>query len=180
MKILLVGAHGTGKTTLAKEIQKLYPHYDVIDGIHREAKRDGFQINQTWSWASQIETVRRYLQIVNKINDKGCFISLDSIIRQTAYAICNCLPKEVIGLMKELCYIEREHFAQAVFYIPIEFSLEKDGVRDMRLQFQKDVDMELKKLLDEIYSFNKHNTYYIITGPVQQRVKKICELSKMI
>lgn len=180
MKILLVGAHGTGKTTLAKEIQKIYPYCSIIDGIHRKAKQDGFEINKTGDIISQIETVRRYLQIVNKINDKGCFISLDSIIRQTAYAICNCLPKEVIGLMKELCYIEREHFAGVAFYIPIEFPLEKDGVRNTELRFQKDVDIELKKLLNEIYSFEGNNLYFIITGDVQQRVRKVCELSKMI
>jgi len=177
MKILLVGAHGTGKTTLAKEIQKLFPYCEIIDGIHREAKQEGFQINKTSDIVSQIETVQRYLQ---KVCGKPSFISVDSIIRQTAYAISNKLPEPVINLMKRLCQIERDQFAGAVFYIPIEFSLEKDSVRDEDFQFQKDVDREIKKLLNEIYSFNNHHMYYIITGEIQRRVEKVCELSKMI
>lgn len=170
MKILLVGAHGTGKTTLAKEIQKLFPYCEIIDGIHREAKQGGFQINKTSDIVSQIETVQRYLQ---KICGKPSFISVDNIIRQTAYAICNKLPEPVIDLMKRLCWIEREQFADIVFYIPIEFSLEKDLVRDENLQFQKDVDIEIKKLVDQFYPYWLKTFYWKITGSVEERLGKI-------
>ena len=163
MKILLVGAHGTGKTILAKEIVKRYKDLWLIDNIHREAKRDGFKINKTNDIVSQIETVRRYLE---KVGARDTFISVDSIIRQTAYAICNNLPEPVIGLMKELCYVEREYFANMIVYFPIEFLLEKDGVRDEDIEFQKKVDTEILNLLN-IYYWNMYN---IITGTVSQRV----------
>lgn len=173
MKILLVGAHGTGKTTLAKEIQKLFPNYAIIDGIHRKAKQDGFKINETDDVISQIETVRRYLQ---RVGTEDNFISVDNIIRQTAYTISNNLPEPVIGLMKELCYIERANFTNAVFYIPIEFSLEKDSVRSDDIEFQKRVDVEIRNLLNIYYA----GFYYKLTGTVDRRVNKVCELSKMI
>lgn len=163
MKILLVGAHGTGKTTIAKEVQEAYPHYDIIDGIHREAKRDGFEINKTNDVISQIETIRRYWY---KVGAKNSFISLDGMLRQTAYAICNRLPEPVIGLMKELCYIEREHFTDVIFYIPIDFPLEKDDVRNEDIEFQKKVDVEIQNLLNIYY----WNIYHTMTGNVSQRV----------
>jgi hypothetical protein len=167
MKILLVGSHGTGKTTLAKEIQKLFPYCEIIDGIHREAKQEGFQINKTNDIVSQIETVQRYLQ---KICGKPSFISVDSIIRQTAYAICNKLPEPVINLMERLCLFEYEHFSgRFVFYIPIEFPLEKDGVREEDFQFQRDVDKEIKKLLDQFYL----GRYEMVIGSVNERVKRV-------
>lgn len=165
MKILLVGAHGTGKTTVAKEIVKKYKDLYLIDNIHRKAKQDGFEINKTSDVISQIETVRRYL---HEIGARDNFISVDSIIRQTAYAISNDLPEPVIGLMKELCYIEREHFANVIFYFPIEFSLEKDGIRDEDIAFQTRVDIEIQNLL-KIYYWN---FYCTLTGTVNQRVDR--------
>jgi len=178
VKILLVGAHGTGKTTLAKEIQKLFPYCEIIDGIHREAKEEGFQINQTSDTVSQIETVQRYLQ---KVCGKVSFISVDNIIRQTAYAICNKLPEPVIDLMKRLCQIEKEQFADFVFYIPVEFPLEKDGVREEDIQFQKDVDNEIRNLLNHFYVtggiensvIHFHLEYMIITGSIENRIEQV-------
>lgn len=169
MKILLVGAHGTGKTTLAKEIQKVYPRFEIIDGIHREAKQDGFEINKTGDVISQIETVRRYWY---KVGARNSFISLDGMLRQTAYAICNKLPEPVIGLMKELCYIEREHFTDAIFYIPIEFPLEKDNVRNEDREFQEQVDTEICSLLNTIYQYRD----FEVSGSVSQRVGKVCDV----
>ncbi|MCK4359784.1 MAG: AAA family ATPase [Candidatus Cloacimonetes bacterium] len=170
MKILLVGAHGTGKTTLAKEIVKRYKDLWLIDNIHREAKRDGFKINKTNDIVSQIETVRRYLE---KVGARNSFISTDNIIRQTAYALCNKLPEPIISLMKELCYIEREHFANKVFYVPIEFPLEKDGVRNKGIKYQKEIDVEIQDLLNTYY----WNMYYTITGSVNQRTNEILKVS---
>lgn len=169
MKILLVGAHGTGKTTLAKEIQKVYPRFTIIDGIHREAKQDGFEINKTDDVISQIETVRRYWY---KVGARNSFISLDGMLRQTAYAICNKLPEPVIGLMKELCYIERKHFTDAIFYLPIEFLLEKDNVREEDKEFQEQVNTEICSLLNTFYHYN----YFAAAGSVDQRVARVCDV----
>jgi len=175
MKILLVGSHGTGKSTLAKEIQRVFPPpFYIIDNIHRDAKANGFEINKTDDVISQIETVRRYLR---EIGVKDNFVSVDSIIRQTAYAICNNLPEPVIGLMKELCYVERAYFANIIFYFPIDFSLVKDGIRDEDIEFQKKIDVEIVNLLN-IYYWNMCHT---VTGTVSQRsdkVVKILELCK--
>lgn len=166
MKILLVGAHGTGKTTVAKEIVKRYKDLKLIDNIHRQAKQDGFEINKTDDVISQIETVKRYLE---RVGVEDNFISVDSIIRQTAYAISNNLPEPVIGLMKELCYIERRYFARLIFYIPIEFPLEKDGVREEDIEFQKRVDVEIRNLLNVYYE----GIYNTLTGNVDQRVEQV-------
>lgn len=168
MKILLVGAHGTGKTTLAKKIQEIHPRFKIIDGIHREAKQDGFEINKTGDVISQIETVRRYW---NKVGARNSFISLDGMLRQTAYVICNKLPEPVIGLMKELCYIERKHFMDAIFYLPIEFLLEKDNVRNEDRRFQEQVDTEISLLLNTFYHYN----YLVVAGSVDHRVGKVCD-----
>lgn len=166
MKILLVGAQGTGKSVLAKEIQKRHASLYLIDGIHRQAQQDGFQINKTNDIESQLTTIRRYL---NQLNTNSDFISVSSIIRQTAYAVNNKLPGYVLALLFELCQLEAQHFADFVFYLPIEFLLVGDGVRAEDIDYQKTIDNEIQKLLNTFYT-----TYYIIKGsPVETRVIRI-------
>ena len=72
--------------------------------------------------------------------------------------------------MKELCYIEREHFTDAIFYFPIEFSLEKDSVRDKDREFQEQVNTEICSLLNTFY----HYRYLVAAGSVDQRVGRVC------
>jgi nicotinamide riboside kinase len=170
MKILLVGAQGTGKSVLAKEIQKRHPSLHLIDGIHRNAQQEGFQINKTNDIESQLTTIRRYLNQLNT-NTKQDFISVSSIIRQTAYAVNNKLPDYVLRLLFALCQLEAQHFADFVFYLPIEFPLVRDGVRAEDIEYQKTIDSEIQKLLETFYSL--YPNYFIIRGSVEERVKHI-------
>lgn len=168
MKILLVGAQGTGKSVLAKEFQKKYPFVTLIDGIHRQAQQDGYQINKTNDIESQLTTIRRYL---NQLNANQDFISVSSIIRQTAYAVNNKLPDYVLRLLFALCQLEAQHFADFVFYLPIEFPLVGDGVRAEDINYQKTIDKEIQELLNIFYMF--YPTYCVIKGSVEERVKQI-------
>jgi len=168
VKILLVGAHGTGKSVLAKEIQKRHPSLHLIDGIHRQAQQEGFQINKTNDIESQLTTIRRYL---NQLNTNQDFVSVSSIIRQTAYAVNNKLPDYILRLLFALCQLEAQHFADYVFYLPIGFPLVGDGVRAEDINYQKTIDSEIRKLLDTFYSL--HPDYFIIHGSVEERVKYI-------
>lgn len=55
-----------------------------------------------------------------------------------------------------------------VFYIPIEFSLEQDGIRYSDLEFQKLHDRETKLILD-FYKI----PYHVITGTIEERLDQI-------
>jgi septin family protein len=173
MKILLVGAQGTGKSVLARELQNKHPYLALIDGIHRQAQQDGFEINKTNDAVSQIITIERYLRKVNKYLSN--FISVSPIIRQYAYARCNKLPDYVLNLMNTLCILESQCFAEYVFYLPIEFPLVGDGIRDENIEYQKVIDREIQELLDHYYSFEPN--YFIIRGSVEERVKDIEDIA---
>ena len=56
-------------------------------------------------------------------------------------------------------------------FIPIEFPLENDGVRDNDEEYRKDIEYEFIRLLK---SFKID--YRIITGTIEERVKKIISI----
>ena len=57
-----------------------------------------------------------------------------------------------------------------VFYLPIEFPMELDGVRSEDVEFQKDVDQRYKEYLSQLGI-----KYIILSGSVEERVSQALE-----
>ena len=60
MKIVITGAQGVGKTTLAKQINKHYPDFKILPEAARLAKEAGFNLDQT------VTTEKEHLPINNQ------------------------------------------------------------------------------------------------------------------
>lgn len=165
MKILL-GSHGTGKTTLLKEISKKFPDYYVTDGFSRPAIKIGrmlelsgnekqYIINELSAWAYQ-----NYLSHKNVISTRSI---VDCIIYSQILA--PDLEIEDIITLFEKTKDQVEYF----FYIPVEFDYVADPDR---------LDHELQLKIDEVIQdfMVKHipiEKIVILSGTVEERLEKI-------
>lgn len=164
MKIAIVGAHGVGKTTLSEKLAK-YLNLPTIHDVAIEALDKGFEINentppetQFWLFARQLEEERL----------TKAFVADKCLMDYTVYADIIFDDDRLKSLLAEM--IEKNAKYDYVFYLPIEFPIEDNGIRSTDVEFQKRVDERYRDLLN---SWNiKHTT---LSGSVEDRLKKALE-----
>jgi predicted ATPase len=164
MKILL-GAHGTGKSTLLEAINIIKPEYYTSDGFSRPIKKiknqiglndiaEQVAINELTNWAFD-----NYVKKTNVISARS---PIDTIIYS------NLLFPEIITNDIENNFVSKISHIEQVFYLPIEFDIVNDGMRFVDKTFQGDVDFALLSFC------TKHNIPLIkLSGTVPERIKQI-------
>lgn len=161
MRIAFVGSHGTGKSTLftiLKNLPELQGH-KLYDGIGRSVHTD---LRKDWSLKRKQRYFNRWF-IWRHYWTKS-FISSRSIYDTYAYS------RLMVGLWfnhRLFSWAIKHIHYDYVFYLPIEFVLEEDGVR-YSSELQEQHDNETKLILD----YN-HIPYHTLTGTVQDRVDQL-------
>ena len=186
MKIALTGAHGTGKSTLAKFLQAEIEKRNLIASVTPEVPRmicetvndkeyfrrgNNSRLKQSLILLGQLVIEEQSQKNVNvQICDRTLF-------DHWAYSL-SLFGKEIL----EGNYTEvYENFISQhcksydkIFYLPIEFKPLDDGIRESDEKFQSEIDELIVGLL------KKHNlNYETITGSVENRCKTILETIKL-
>ena len=144
MRIAIVWAHGTGKTTLLKELSKWYS-WKIITEIARDVMQDMWKIPQEMTKEELISFQRKIytkqysaeMWVADFLSDRGIYDNL-------AYAY---------NVDKHLFHTLRDHAMQnhkwydKTIYLPIEFDLVWDWVRFEDRDFQKKIDNDLLSIL---------------------------------
>ena len=177
MKICLLGAQGTGKSTLANLFRG---EYKIIDNIVRDIIKKGGKSNQDGDLETQMRIFTEYM---NALSDND-YISTRSVIDVLAYTMYLNLYKrdhhDDLAVYYQADRIKRwlkENPDVVICYIPIEFDIEDDGVRSINKEYQSEID-QLMRYLFNILDI-KHK--YTITGNLDERkqqLAKIIEMSK--
>lgn len=162
---VLIGSHGTGKTTLLNALTAARPEMYVTDGfsrpLHDAQKKMGFsdkdrqQITNTlyeWLWTRNIK--QKNMFTTRSIIDVYIYSKL---------AGYHDLAEHALEIFENSNYHQVEYF-----YLPIEFTLEKDGIRNESSDFQQEVDMEMKRIIKK---YNLKATP--LTGTVTQRLNSL-------
>lgn len=165
MKIL-IGSHGTGKTTLLKEVSTRFPDYYVTDGFSRPVIKIGrmlelsndekqYAINELSAWAYQ-----NYLTHKNVISTRSL---VDCIIYSKILA-----PEVNIDEIKALFEATKDQ-VEYFFYIPIEFDFIDDPDR-LSAELQVKIDGIIQKFIKTYIPEEKVIT---LTGTVEERLDQI-------
>lgn len=168
MKILL-GSHGTGKTTLLKEVAIKFPDYYVTDGFSRPVSRISkllefdnnekqFVINELSAWAYQ-----NYLTHKNVISTRSI---VDCIIYSQIVAP-DVDIEDLINLFEET-KDQVEYF----FYIPVEFDYVVDEERPGGVWQELQIKID-KIIQDFIETYIPAEKVITLTGSVQERLEQI-------
>ena len=178
MKVNFTGAQGTGKTTMLNMAKGVYgDKFKYITEVVRELKkRYNLNINEEGDDKTQIVIFNTYMN--NLILEKENYISDRCIIDVLAYSKYlyehNHLTYNILDAQENLTYyIVNNSQLGKVVYFPVEFQLINDGVRSMNIDFQKEIDNNIKFYLDK---FNiEHLT---IKGSIEKRFEFICNTLK--
>lgn len=165
MKILL-GSHGTGKTTLLKAVSEKFEDYYVTDGFSRPvfkiARALDFSeqekqvvINELSMWAYQ-----NYLTHKNVISTRSI---IDCIIYTQ---IIN--PDMDVTEMLEL-FEKTKDQVEKFFYIPIEFGFVHDPDR-LNEELQKKIDLLFREFM---INYIPKDKVVILKGSVEERLELI-------
>jgi nicotinamide riboside kinase len=163
MKIAIAGTHGTGKTTLAKALAEKLKLNHIPDIVREEAAQKNFVINENTPSEVQLWLVMRQWELERNtsqpwIADKSLF---DYLIYGDFALKDENVKKVIRGVIKENAKYDY------VFYLPIEFGMEVDGLRSSNEEFRKEIDRFYKKFLDE-----SGIKYVTLTGSVGDRVNQ--------
>lgn len=162
MKIIFTGAHGTGKSTLVKLLLQHpeFEKYKIFDGIgrHIHTKKNKWSDKRKQRYFNWYY-IRKHFFTKNFIGSRG-------LIDTFAYSRLTVSPWYYWWLFNwGFKHIYYDH----VFYLPVEFPLEKDGVRYGE-ELQYTVDKEIRLILD-FY----HIPYHTVEGTIEERYELLCQ-----
>lgn len=198
MKIVVLGSHGTGKSTLTKRLlgflRDYYAfdieqvsraktddkillanpmgklHWTLLPETPFEATQKGFTMNKDTSLESEFWMIAKQLELELQ---SAPWIADKCLIDMLAYAryFFGSEP-EFLNVIERMC--KRNINYDLVIYLPAgEFPIEDDGLRSTEISFQMDID----RMIREIF-FEMNIPFYTLRGDRETRfesAKKIIE-----
>lgn len=162
-KYAFCGTHGTGKSTLLTHIEDILKWHQieiVNDSSNaRKLKSLGYKINEEGN--DFVEYVVASSHVSNFARTNHWFADR-CIIDGTAYMFETKCTKKCKQAIVNMCKEFSQHYTQ-IFYIPIEFDMQSDGVRRVDEIYRKKIDTNMKELLENL------NNVTIVTGDLTQR-----------
>jgi nicotinamide riboside kinase len=174
MRIGFTGAQGTGKTTLLNELKK-ENKYLIITNVARDLVKDlKIQLNENGEDFSQLAIYHKNIEI---LLSTPSFVSDRSLSDIWAYSKWAFEKKKITSEL--FSFIEKGidrymDLYDIIFYLPIEFSLEKDGVRSTSEEYRRQIDSNIKEALHKFY----RKKIYTVEGSIEKRVDKIFKILK--
>lgn len=161
---ILLGAHGTGKSSLLEAFKGFGSEFYVTDGFSRPVKvikeELGLDKNQEQIMINEL-TCHAFESYIgqNVISTRS---PIDAIIYSEYYT-----PVIDTHWIQEI-FDKNKGFIDGIFYIPIEFDIKDDGVRFTNNEDQKNIDLMMQKFIKD-----ESLEVITLTGTVEERVNKM-------
>ncbi len=169
MKIAIIGAQGVGKTTLAQQINKDYPEFKILPEAARLAQKAGYKLDHTATVDTELWLINKQIELEssedNWVADR-CGIDLLAYIQYLFSQEHNLIEFATKALVPKFSNYD------LVIYLPSgEFAIEDDGLRTTDTKFQKDIDNQIRDILE------KYKIQFIkIVGTPEERLEKLKKL----
>jgi nicotinamide riboside kinase len=170
MKICITGSQGVGKTTLAQQINKEFPEFQVLPEAARLAVEAGYSLDLDATMELEMWLILKQIELEKATGDwvaDRCFIDL------VAYISYLFRHQDALIEVAQRIIGDRLKGYDLVLYLPVEFEIKADGVRFVDKKFQSDVDKIVEWLLHR-YDIRFHR----ITGNPKERLTQVKKLIK--
>lgn len=192
MKIGFTGAHSVGKTTLLNELKKdkQFKDYVFCSGISREIAAAGYEINRTKDITAQIlifnKILNNFMMHENIIADRTLFDAFAYFRANIRQEYNNIIFTEKQREQNTLLFDYFQDMIKTfipkydiIFYIPIEFKIFNDGIRDIDPIYREQIDLNIQQeinIIKEYYNIRQEKLktrIVTIRGSVDERLEKI-------
>ncbi len=182
LRIAFIGAHGTGKTTLAKVVSEKLNLPLIAEGVREKMvyyKNEGYDKYDLDHYGGVFQLFQDELLIERLFeeNEKVHFISDRSTIDNFAYyatnQICKPLSEKTFKAYEYLCLSQSKKYSH-LFLVPVSFPAVADGVRETTYQSQIIIENFIRGFCE------KNNIRYIEIdtncNTVEERVKFVLDV----
>ena len=172
MKIILTGAHGTGKSTLVKPLAQEY-NLEVLQRTVRNFWEDN-GVNDFELLPTDVRAVFQKHLLLNQLDKENSlweqgFITDRSVLDYLGYAVVSStMAKTDLDLYKSLI---RERLLQYdyIIYLPVEFPAEPEYLR----AHPKSQEQVAKVLEEYLQLWLKPEQYCFARGSVEERLEQV-------
>lgn len=160
MKIGMMGAHGTGKTSMAEAMQNgPFSMFSLVPSTARQIKAYGYPINREATELSQIlvpllrmiDEAEAMTNSHNRLYKQG-LISDRTLVDSLAYTMYQSANVWDSGeFIEHVTYRLTQmymHTYSLLLYFPIYWDAVDDGVRDPDEQYRREIDNNIKTVLE--------------------------------
>lgn len=181
--INFTGASGTGKTTLLDALRGELPDYEFnTEVVRRLLKEKGIKINEMGDEEGQRMIFGAYQEFLEENTDKD-YVSDRCMIDPLAYTLLHVNNRQIgAGLLTEQWNVVKDavktHLLDYVFYFPIEFANEHDGVRSDDDDFRSETDAAIRGILADLQREYPYFRVVDVRGDVEQRKNIILDFIK--
>ncbi len=181
--INFTGASGTGKTTLLDALREALPEYEFNTEVVRTLlKEQGIKINEMGDEDGQKLIFNTYMDFL--LRGKGkTYVSDRCIIDPLAYTMLHVNSHQIDRKLLDdqwnaVKLAVRSHYIDYVFYFPIEFANESDGVRSDSDEFRNETDAAIRAILSDLKREFPYFRVIEVRGTVEQRKNIILNFIK--
>ena len=166
MRIGFCGVHGTGKTTLVDLLSKEL-NYNIYKSIGRKLS-EHIPVYKNIKHVDYFAQTILASDIVTQL-----YLNKDLIADRTIFDVF-MYTEGTVNISEENKQLFIDTFNHTtklydiIFYIPIEFNIVKDGIRDEDETYRYYLDITLQRYLKQYY-----NNYVTIKGSIENRMKLI-------
>jgi nicotinamide riboside kinase len=173
MKVAISGSFGVGKSTLFRSLKNYITNLEFISETTRIVMEENGTSNQVMTQEQRIEHQNTCtLKQIELESASPNFITDYCAIDYLNYTFD--LPNYLELKDKVSKHLRLIGGYDHVFYIPIEFSLQNDGMRFIEEKFRRNIDQHLKVLFKTF-----HIKPIILKGGLSQRRAKVLETLKI-
>jgi nicotinamide riboside kinase len=169
MKIVIIGAQGVGKTTLAGQINKHYPDFKILPEAARLAKEAGYNLDHTATIETEHWLIAKQIELES---GEGKWVADRCGIDLLAYIEHLFSDEDSLIEHATKTLVPRFGHYDVVLYLPSgEFAIEDDGLRSTDVKFQKAIDERIRHILE------RHKIPFIkIVGSPEDRLERVKNL----